>query len=62
VIESEQFRWLKSRAGLTLMDNVGTSVDISNHKLKWGRGNPTAHGVVFRSRGYVCCHVQPGGV
>jgi len=40
----------------------GTEVEVPNNKLKWDRGNPTGHGVVFISRsGYVFCYVQPGG-
>ena len=42
---------------------VGTIIEIPEHKLKWDRGNPTGHGVVFLSRSlYVFCYVQPGGV
>ncbi len=42
--------------------DVGTEIEIPNHKLKWDRGNPTGHGIVFLSRaGYVFCYVQPGG-
>lgn len=42
---------------------VGTEIEIPNNKLKWDRGNPTGHGVVFVSRSlYVFCYVQPGGV
>jgi len=40
----------------------GTEVEVPNHKLKWDRGNPTGHGVLFMSPGgYVFCYVQPGG-
>lgn len=42
--------------------DVGTEIEIPPHKLKWDRGNPTGHGVVFLSRqGFVFCYVQPGG-
>jgi hypothetical protein len=42
---------------------IGTEIEIPNHKLKWDRANPTGHGIVFLSRnGYVFCYVQPGGV
>ena len=42
---------------------VGTEIEIPNHKLKWDKANPTGHGVVFLSRSlYVFCYVQPGGV
>jgi hypothetical protein len=41
---------------------VGTEIEIPTNKLKWDRGNPTGHGIVFLSRtGYVFCYVQPGG-
>ena len=42
---------------------IGTEIEIPSNKLKWDRGNPTGHGIVFLSRGgYVYCYVQPGGV
>jgi len=42
--------------------DVGTEIEIPASKLKWDRGNPTGHGVVFLSRNrYVYCYVQPGG-
>ena len=42
---------------------IGTEIEIPDHKLKWDRANPTGHGVLFLSRaGYVFCYVQPGGV
>lgn len=48
--------------GRAHVDN-GTEIEIPDHKLKWDRGNPTGHGVVFLSRqGFVFCFVQPGGV
>lgn len=41
---------------------VGAEIEIPDNKLKWDRGNPTGHGIVFLSRGgYVYCYVQPGG-
>lgn len=44
------------------VDN-GTEIEVPNYKLKFDRGNPTGHGVLFLSRGlYVYCYVQPGGV
>lgn len=40
----------------------GTVIEIPSYKLKWDRGNPTGHGVVFLSRGdFVYCYVQNGG-
>jgi hypothetical protein len=41
--------------------DVGTEIEIPNNKLKWDKGNPTGHGIVFLGRaGYVFCYVQPG--
>ena len=43
--------------------DVGTEIEIPNHKLKWDKSNPTGHGVVFLSRNkWVYCYVAPGGV
>jgi len=43
--------------------DVGTEIEIPNHKLKYDRGNPTGHSIVFLSRQhYVYCFVQNGGV
>lgn len=43
--------------------DVGTEIEVPDAKLKWDRGNPTGHGVLFLSRGrFVFCYVQPGGV
>jgi hypothetical protein len=40
----------------------GTEIEVPPNKLKWDRGNPTGHGVIFLSRNrYVFCYVQPGG-
>ncbi|MGJ5149891.1 hypothetical protein [Bradyrhizobium sp. HKCCYLR1023] len=40
----------------------GTVIEVPDNKLKWDRGNPTGHGVIFLSRNlYVFCYVQPGG-
>lgn len=42
--------------------DIGTQIEIPANKLKWDRGNPTGHGVVFLSRaGFVFCYVQTGG-
>ena len=42
---------------------VGTEVEIPNHKLKWDKANPTGHAVVFLSRGgFVFCFVQGAGI
>lgn len=41
---------------------VGTEIEIPDYKLKWDRGNPTGHAIVFLSRAkYVYCYVQGGG-
>lgn len=41
---------------------VGTQIEIPDRKLKWDRGNPTGHAVVFlTSGGAVYCFVQSGG-
>jgi len=43
------------------VDN-GTEIEIPNNKLKWDRGNPTGHGIVFLGHDrHVFCYVQPGG-
>lgn len=46
---------------------VGTVIAIPDHKLKYDRGNPTGHSIVFGTRVYgdefyVYCFVQAGGV
>jgi hypothetical protein len=42
--------------------DIGTEIEIPNNKLKWDRGNPTGHGIVFLGHsGYVFCYVQPEG-
>lgn len=42
--------------------DVGTEMEVPNNKLKWDKGNPTGHGVLFVNRaGYVYCFVQGGG-
>jgi hypothetical protein len=41
---------------------IGTEIKIPNYKLKWDRGNPTGHSIVFLSKNmYVFCFVQGGG-
>jgi hypothetical protein len=41
----------------------GTRIDIPNAKMKWDKGNPTGHGIVFiGTKGQVYCYVTPGGV
>jgi hypothetical protein len=42
---------------------AGTRIDVPNRKMKWDRGNPTGHGIIFiGSQGQVYCYVAPGGV
>lgn len=47
---------------------IGTVIEIPDVKLKWDRGNPTGHAIVFMSRGgmgfkrYVFCFVQGSGI
>lgn len=42
---------------------IGTEVEIPDYKLKYDKGNPTGHEIVFLSTGrYVYCFVQNGGV
>ena len=42
---------------------MGTEFEIPPNKLKFDKGNPTGHALLFVSRGaYVFCFVQPGGV
>jgi hypothetical protein len=41
----------------------GTRIAVPNAKMKWDRGNPTGHGIIFiGNRGQVYCYVAPGGV
>ena len=41
---------------------MGTQIEIPDIKLKWDRGNPTGHAVVFlSSNGSVYCFVQSSG-
>ncbi len=45
--------------------DVGTMIEIPDNKLKWDRGNPTGHNVVFLWGGpsrYVVCFVQSTGI
>lgn len=42
---------------------VGTEFEIPPYKLKFDRGNPTGHHIVFvNTQGHVWCFVQGGGV
>jgi hypothetical protein len=41
----------------------GTRIQVPNSKLKWDKGNPTGHGIIFiGDKGQVYCYVVPGGV
>ena len=41
----------------------GSRITVPKNKMKWDKGNPTGHGVIFiGSSGQVLCYVQPGGV
>jgi hypothetical protein len=41
----------------------GTRITVPNQKMKWDRGNPTGHGIIFiGNQGQVYCYVAPGGV
>ena len=41
---------------------VGTEIEIPPEKLKWDRGNPTGHNILFLSTyRFVFCFVQTGG-
>ena len=40
----------------------GKRVSVPNTKIKWDRGNPTGHGIIFLSSGgEVYCYLPPGG-
>jgi len=43
----------------------GTVIEVPNNKIKWDRGNPTGHAVIFLSRypyNMVYCYVQGTGI
>jgi hypothetical protein len=41
----------------------GTRIPVPNRKMKWDKGNPTGHGIIFISTmGDVYCYITPGGV
>jgi hypothetical protein len=40
----------------------GSRIPVPNTKMKFDRGNPTGHGIIFiGSAGQVFCYVTPGG-
>ncbi len=40
----------------------GTRVIVPNYKIKWDKGNPTGHGIIFIGNNGVLCYVPPSGV
>ena len=41
----------------------GTRLTVPTTKIKWDKGNPTGHGIIFIGvGGYVYCYLPPGGV
>lgn len=41
---------------------VGTKIEVPAHKLKWDKGNPTGHSIIFLTRSLeVYCFVQGSG-
>jgi hypothetical protein len=41
----------------------GTRVQVPNQKMKWDKGNPTGHGIIFMGpTRQIYCYVAPGGV
>lgn len=43
--------------------DIGTKILVPSNKLKWDRGNPTGHAIIFLSTNKdVYCFVQNGGV
>jgi hypothetical protein len=40
----------------------GTRIAVPNSKIKFDKGNPTGHGIIFiGDRGQLYCYVTPGG-
>jgi hypothetical protein len=40
----------------------GSRISVPNAKMKWDKGNPTGHGIIFiGDRGQIFCYVTPGG-
>lgn len=44
--------------------DVGTVIEVPDYKLKWDRGNPTGHNILFvmYTSLYVLCFVQSTGI
>lgn len=41
----------------------GTRINVPNSKMKWDKGNPTGHGIIFIGlQGQIYCYIAPGGV
>jgi hypothetical protein len=48
--------------GKDLIPN-GTRIPVPNKKMKWDKGNPTGHGILFiGAQWQVYCYVAPAGV
>ena len=42
---------------------TGTRIAVPNQKMKWDRGNPTGHGIIFIGpQGQIYCYVTPSGL
>ena len=40
----------------------GKRISVPNAKMKWDRGNPTGHGIIFiGNAGQLYCYITPGG-
>lgn len=38
----------------------GTRIEVPNAKMKWDKGNPTGHGIIFMGQGgQIYCYVTP---
>lgn len=48
--------------GRGVLEN-GTRIIVPNGKMKWDKGNPTGHGIIFIGHGNsLYCYVAPSGV
>jgi hypothetical protein len=42
---------------------AGTRLKVPNSKIKWDKGNPTGHGIIFVGGDYaIICYVPPAGI
>ena len=47
---------------VAVTSKTGKRFAVPNTKIKWDRGNPTGHGIIFIGYGdEVLCYVPPGG-